>query len=277
MSEKEILYVTTEVAKEIAKNVYNDAGKPVAKPTGELVGLIPRAIKAALSPLEKWILQREYNVAETKKLLEEKLQNTPPELIESPAPHIAVPAMQYISYCMDNEELREMYANLLANSMNKVVKDGVHPGFVEIIKQLSPDEAKILKYMSTHKTIPTITLRYLHNDGSGIDVIKDFSNVGEMAECENPHDIAKYFDNMVRLGLIVNAGGLSSLTDKTRYAPLKSHKWVAPQATMKNATAIGFDKFDFEEGFVKLSSYGEGFCSICLETQKVIILKSQEG
>ena len=136
MSEKEILDVTTEVAKEIAKNVYNDAGKPVAKPTGELVGLIPRAIKAALSPLEKWILQREYNVAETKKLLEEKLQNTPPELIESPAPHIAVPAMQYISYCMDNEELREMYANLLANSMNKVVKDGVHPGFVEIIKQL---------------------------------------------------------------------------------------------------------------------------------------------
>ena len=194
-----------------------------------------------------------------------------------PENYVAVPALQQIAYCFDSDELRDMYANLLANSMNKVVKNGVHPGFVEIIKQLSPDEAKILKYMSTHKTIPTITLRYLHNDGSGIDVIKDFSNVGEIAECENPHDIAKYFDNMVRLGLIVNAGGLSSLTDKTRYAPLKSHKWVAPQATMKNATAIGFDKFDFEEGFVKLSSYGEGFCSICLETQKVFIINSQES
>ena len=63
-----------EIAKEIAKTVYEDAGKAITKPTGELIGLIPRAIKAALSPVEKWILMREYNIAETKKLLEKKLE-----------------------------------------------------------------------------------------------------------------------------------------------------------------------------------------------------------
>ena len=277
MDEKDMVDIAKEATKEIAKDVYSDAGKPVLKPTGELVGLVPRAIKAALCPIEKWIMQKEYNVAETRKLLEEKLQNTSPELIEPPEPHIAVPAVQYISYCMDNNELRDMYANLLANSMNKVVKNGVHPGFVEIIKQLSPDEAKILRYMSSHKIIPTITLRYLHNNGGGIDIIKDFSNVGEITECEKPQDVAKYFDNLIRLGLIINAGALSSLTDKTRYEPLKTHKWVAPQATIENAQAIGFNKTEFEEGFVKLSSYGESFCSICLETQKVVITKSQES
>ena len=277
MSEKEMLDLTTEVAKEIAKNVYDDAGKPVAKPTGELVGLIPRAIKAALSPLEKWILQREYNVSETKKLLEEKLQNTPPELIESPEPHIAVPAMQYISYCMDNEELREMYANLLANSMNKVVKNGVHPGFVEIIKQLSPDEAKILKYIRTHTTIPTVTLRYENDDGSGIDIIKNFSDIGEKSGCEIPQDIAKYFDNLVRLGLIISADGLSSLTDKVQYAPLKNHRWITPYATTEKANLKSFTKYNFNESFVEITAYGRSFCSICLETQKVVVLKVQEG
>ena len=277
MNEKEIVDVTTEVAKEIAKNVYNDAGKPVSKPTGELIGLVPRAIKAALSPLEKWILQREYNVAETKKLLEEKLQNTPPELIESPEPHIAVPAMQYISYCMDNEELREMYANLLANSMNKVVKNGVHPGFVEIIKQLSPDEAKILRYINSQKTIPTITLRYEDDNGSGINIIKNFSDIGEKSGCENPKHIAKYFDNLVRLGLIVSADGLSSLTDKKQYDPLKNHRWIKPHATQKEANSNGFKKYNFAESFVEITSYGTSFCSICLETQKVIMIKSQES
>lgn len=267
MSEKEKLETKIEITKEIAKDIYTDVGKPAAKSTGELVGLVPRAIKAALSPLEKWILEKEYNVAETKKLLEEKLQNTHPDLIEPPAAYIAVPAMQYISYCMDDEELRDMYANLLANSMNKVIKNGVHPGFVEIIKQLSPDEAKILRYMSSHKIIPTITLRYIHSIGGGIDIIKNFSNVGELAGCEKSEDIAKYFDNLVRLGLIVNEGGLSSLTDKTVYEPLKKHKWVAPQAIVENATALGFDEIDFEEGFVRISSYGENFCSICLQTQ----------
>lgn len=35
--------------------------------------LVIRAIHAALSPLEKWVLQKEYNIEETKKLLERKL------------------------------------------------------------------------------------------------------------------------------------------------------------------------------------------------------------
>ena len=277
MSDKEVVDVTTEVAKEIAKDVYNDAGKPIAKPTGELIGLVPRAIKAAFAPLEKWILQREYRVLETKKLLEEKLKDTPPELIESPEPHIAVPAMQYISYCMDNKELREMYANLLANSMNKIVKNGVHPGFVEIIKQLSPDEAKILKYIRAHTTIPTVTLRYENDDGSGIDIIKNFSDIGEKSGCEIPQDIAKYFDNLVRLGLIISADGLASLTDKAQYDPLKNHRWIKPHATTEKANSRSFTKYNFNESFVEITAYGKSFCSICLETQKVIILKSQEG
>lgn len=109
-----------DALKEIAKEAYQDGAKPVVKPMGELAALFPRTIKAALAPLERWVLQREYNIEEIKKLLEEKLKNVPPESIEPPETHIAVPALQYISYCMDNVELRDMYANLLASSMNKV-------------------------------------------------------------------------------------------------------------------------------------------------------------
>ena len=276
MTEKEMLDITVETTKEVAKEVYSDVGKPVAKPTGELLGLIPRAIKAALAPLEKWILQREYNVAETKKLLEEKLQAVPLDLIETPEPHIAIPAMQYISYCMDNEELRNMYANLLANSMNKVVKNGVHPGFVEIIKQLSPDEAKILKHMNiTQNNLPTISLRYEKKDGGGIYIMKNFSNIGELSGCENPYEVNKYFDNMVRLGLLENAGCLASLTNKTLYEPLKNHTQIVSRATEQNAKAMGYDKYTFEESFVCLTDFGKSFCSICLGTPKISILKAE--
>lgn len=271
------LEIAKEAVKEVANDIYVDAGRPIAKPSGELIGLIPRAIKAALSPLEKWVMQREYNIAETQKLLELKLQNVSPELIEPPEPYIAVPALQYISYCMDCDELRDMYANLLANSMNKVVKNGVHPGFVEIIKQICPDEAKILKYINFYKVIPSITLRYVRNSGGGIDIIKNFSDVGEKSGCENPRDVAKYFDNLVRLGLIVEAGGLSSLTDKTRYEPLKSHKWVMPLATNEKAQTRGFDKIDFEEGFFMISSYGKSFCQVCLDTQKAFVVEMKES
>ena len=102
---------------------------------------IPRAINAALSPLRQWIAQREYNVAETEKLLAKKLENIEPEKIVSPEPYVAVPALQAISYSMNSDELRELYANLLAKSMCIDTKNSVHPSFVEIIRQMSPLDA----------------------------------------------------------------------------------------------------------------------------------------
>lgn len=255
-----------DFAKEIVKDVYADGGKPIVKPTGELVGLVPRAIKAALAPLEKWVLQREYNIEETKKLLEEKLKNIPPEAIESPEAHIAVPAIQYISYCMDNAELRDMYANLLASSMNKVVKSGVHPGFVEIIKQLCPDEAKILRFLSAQNIVPTVTLKFLNKDNSGVSIVKNFSNIGELTNCEKPFEINVYFDNLIRLGLLRASPELSALVDKQKYEPLKTHPYFIPYLAHIKNHEVKYIKFDFSEGYMELTEYGKAFCEICVST-----------
>lgn len=256
--------VLSDVAKEIAKDVYTDAGKAVMKPTGELISLVPRAVKAALLPLEQWILQREFTIEKTRLLLEEKLKNVPPEQIQPPEPHVAVPALQYLGYCLDNEELRDMYANLLANSMNTVVKNGVHPGFVEIIKQLCPDEAKILRYLSTHKIIPTITLRFDDEKGYGTDIVKHFSNVGELAKCEEPFDFKVYFDNMIRLGLLESSPQLASMTDKSLYEPLKNHPKLHSEDIDIMRRAMGKNKATFIEGYMKLTHYGHKFCDICV-------------
>lgn len=259
-----------EVAKEVAKDVYEDVGHPIAKPTGELVGLVPRAIKAALAPVEKWVLQREYNVAETKKLLEEKLQSTPPDLIQPPEPYIAVPALQYISYCMDNKELRDMYANLLANSMNSVVKNGVHPGFVEIIKQLSPDEAKILKYLQRHKKIPIISLLLFFKSGGHHTFIKDFTNVPQLVGCEKPFDCENYIDNMVRLGLI-RRSECEVLFVKSQYEAVKECDYITEKVKVINRDGHinpDYDHWEFMDGFVALTSFGQNFCNICLSHTK---------
>lgn len=215
---------------------------------------------------------RDEALAELEMLVEEKLNSVPKNCIVPPKPRIAVPTLQYASIT-EEQDVRELYANLLANSMNKVVKNGVHPGFVEIIKQLSPDEAKILKYMKSNTTIPTITLRYVHNDGGGIDIIKNFSDVGEKVNCENPTDVAKYFDNLIRLGLFVSPGGLSSLTNKELYEPLKSHRWIEPHLAEERIKALGFDKFSFEESYITITSFGESFCSICLDVPKTFTIK----
>lgn len=257
--------ILVEVSKQIAKEAYSDAAKPIMKPTGQIAGLVPRAIKAALLPVEKWILGREYNLEETKKLLELKLQKTNPELIESPEPYIAVPALQYISYCMDSEELRDMYANLLANSMNKVVKDEVHPGFTEIIKQLSPDEAKILKILSIEKSIPIIKVRYENEKQEGYDILRKFSTIADEANCEKTADVEKYIDNLERLG-IINTTTDNYLTDETIYNKIEEHSSIAKLKDIpRNMINRGFDKFKVKKGICKLTMFGQAFCKICID------------
>ena len=60
----------SNVAAEVAKAVYEDAGHEIIQPTGKTLSLIPRAVRAALQPCEKWIMQREYNLEVFKKLLD---------------------------------------------------------------------------------------------------------------------------------------------------------------------------------------------------------------
>lgn len=80
---------------------------------------------------------------------------------------------------------------------------------------------------------------------------------------------------MVRLGLLENAGCLASLTNKTLYEPLKNHTQIVSRATEQNAKAMGYDKYTFEESFVCLTDFGKSFCSICLGTPKISILKAE--
>ena len=207
---------------------------------------------------------REELLQDLRKLLEQELKDVPDENIVPPTPRIAIPALQNASIT-EESEIRELYAKLLANSMNKVLKDGVHPGYIEIIKQLSPDEAKILKIMMGKATFPMITLRYEDGLGQGLDALVDFSLVGELAKCENPYNTRQYFDNLERLGLIERDRGYV-LKNEDRYKELENHPIVEEKKCGPFPTfdGITYNTVKLVKGKVQLSAFGHGFCSMCL-------------
>lgn len=252
-----------EIARQIAKEVYHDGLQPAVKATGDFVALLPRSINAALSPLHQWLLEREYNIDMTKKLLEEKLRNVSPDAIQSPEPYIAVPALQYISYCKDSAELRDMYANLLASAMNEVVKDGVHPSYLEIIKQLCPDEAKILRRLSIWPVAAMIDVMAMDENMKGVEITRKFSNIGEIAKCEHPLETGKYFDNLVRLGLIEIEKG-KKLEDEDVYNQLQNHPRIVELVHEHEKLETKYKIIAYRKGCVQLTDFGTGFAKVCL-------------
>ena len=186
---------------ETMPELYDDAIKPSAQEWGKTAALVPQTINAALVPLRQWIAQREYNLAETEKLIAEKMANVSAEKIITPEPYVAIPAIQAISYCMNNEELRNLYANLLSKSMNIDTKNSVHPAFVEIIKQLSPMDTNIFNSSYTCVIKPLIDLEIIFpkNDGGGSKIA--FNNLSWITKYSF-EKVSISIDNLSRLKLI---------------------------------------------------------------------------
>ncbi|MGN0264388.1 MAG: DUF4393 domain-containing protein [Oliverpabstia sp.] len=227
--------------------------------------LLVRAIHAALSPLEKWVMQKEYNLAATKKLLEAKLQETPVENIITPPSYVAVPALQAISYCMDDDQLRDMFAELLAHAMNTDTVDNVHPTYVEIIKQMSPYDAVVFKKLVKQIVIPCIGIKYVHKESRASYPICDiavFSNFTKHPLV--PTQIC--LENLERLHLI-EINRKSKLNAKNRYQELEtSFKELIAQFVEENKSILPPEEYEvaYDEFVIEIRGFGQFFARACL-------------
>ena len=244
----------------LPKMIYQDGIQPTVKTIGNFVA---QAVDAALSKPKLWVTKKQFNFERTRKLLVEKLQNVDPETIVPPENHIAVPALMQISYCFDSDELREMYANLLASSMQIDKKWEVHPAFVDIIKQLTPDEAKLLKAIpfSTYSFNPIINILDKFPDDKGYTTI--YASYTDIADgiCESPQKIGAYLDNLDRLKLI-ELDMNTFITDEAPYDKLKQTDFV--QNITKKPLRTNH-VYDFAKGCFKLTAFGSDFIKVCIK------------
>ncbi|MBH0311920.1 DUF4393 domain-containing protein [Alcaligenes faecalis] len=250
----------------VAPEFYDDVVQPTAKETGKIISIIPKAINAALVPLRQWISYKEYNLAKTEKLLAYKLENIPPEKIVPPEPYVAVPALQSISYSMDNEELRNLYANLIAKSMNIDTKDTVHPAFVEIIKQLSPLDAILFEKLIDEGETGIINTRLQKSvsDSTGSDWVKHIINPKFGMNKSNYIQYQISLENLQRLELI-NINYNTQLSSESVYDEIENGDIIT--YCKENSTSMDetLQFFVCYRGFLSITKLGKSFSNICIK------------
>lgn len=253
--------ITKDIGNAIDKvpEIYDDGLKKTVKESGEVAALIPRTIKAALAPLRIWIAQKEYNVAETEKLLEQKLKNINEEKIVSPESYVAVPAIQAISYSMNSVELRNLYANLLAKSMVISTKDKVHPSFVEIIKQMSPLDSIVFKEIMERQVNPMLHLIMQNSEGAFSTFMTNVTDINRASEIL----ISVSIDNLARMKLIqIPEDGF--YTNEKIYDSIFQTDYYKEQKKIHTKTVDGLE-FSYRKKMIEKTNLGKLFYEICVQ------------
>lgn len=127
---------------------------PAAEQAGKAIGNIIGLINTMTLPAKFANVWAERNFEK----YAEKLKDIPKENIKEVEPEIGIPLIDKLSYTSNND-LAEAYANLLAKASNKDDVDLVHPGFINKINSMAPDEIRILEYLKDKNDIEYIFFR----------------------------------------------------------------------------------------------------------------------
>lgn len=240
------------------KEMYND----VLHPSFNEVGIALQGVtKMALAPISALVWGYDqissYLEIAIPKYFEDR--NISKENIVTPDPSVAVPTIEAMRYTSHKPELREMFTNLLGASMNRDVIDE-HPAFVEIIKQLSPDECKMLKYLfEKNHQLPILKIRIKLQDGKGeIDYTDYFNDVCYLTNCDHPTKFPEYLKNLERLGL-VEIEKNRHFVDAELYNNLRKHQ------NFYNLSSINQEDIIEQKSLFFLSEFGNKFCKVCLK------------
>ncbi len=210
MSEISEVKETIDAVSKLTENIpiYQDLVQPTAQELGKNLHTVSKVVTVALSPVRGLVWGFEKIEAYLNNSLSQKLENTAKENIEAPPVKVAGPVFEALRFCSEEIELKEMFANLLANSMDQKTKHEAHPAFVEVLKNLNGEEAKILLYIAAEAnpsyTFPAIDQAALFKSSGGSTVIHPLTSIiASEAGCQFPEMVVTYINNLTRLGILV--------------------------------------------------------------------------
>lgn len=162
----------------------------------------------------------------------------------------------------DTADLRRRGTELLRRSNDVHVDEDTHPAYARILSELTPDEARILRFLYLDGPQPSIDVRTNRPLGIGSELVAAGLNmIGEHAGCRHVDQISQYLTNLARLGLIEFSK--EQVTNPQRYQVVEAQPKVTE--AMKHAGRMP----RAVHRSIHLNDFGRAFCQTCLPVSEV--------
>jgi len=257
-----------EIFKEVVKSpgllkeMYFDIVQPGAKQVGKALNTVVGLGNTVLLPLQLINEKSQAIFEKNTKKYQQKLNETPEEEICEVSPEIGVPIVEKFSY-ISNEELSNMYTELLASASKKDKVNTAHPSFVNIINNLSPDEAKVLKFLKSNDRIPfyVVKLKYIDENKGYHTLNRMFFRMKCLADLTFPDNIHSYIDNLEGLALIKTSSTIFMVGENV-YEPLEK---LANDSYKQYVTDDKLHKLELDKGKMEVTPFGKLFMEASIQ------------
>lgn len=241
--------------------IYGDLAKPGVKQAGRALETVVGLGNTVLWPIA-WANERSRIALE--KNLEKyriEMEKVPNEKVIGIAPEIGVPVAEKLSYVMD-ERLSNLYVKLLATASSQETLENAHPSFVNVINNLSPDEAHLLEYFVSTSAMPFVIAKAVRSEsGAHSRISGPIVPAEALAGLTFPLNVDAYLSNLAGLGLLEIRDD-QWLSDESVYTPLKDRHTAELTKIVAQPMYAG-RKLDFSKGAVTCTSFGHKFIAAC--------------
>ena len=193
---------------------------------------------------------------EYRKELAESIAQIPEEKRIEPSIQTTAQALENSKYCLEEKELRQMFTSLISNSMNADFQKDIHPSFAEILKQMSPLDAAVIKIFKNSSASGFPLCRYQKSQNKGHVTLLE--NVFLHYQTLDLAESSLAISSLVRLGLIETTYE-TPFTNDNWYTPFSEHPWYCMLKNKFPNNTITVDK-----GRAFLSPLGRSFVRVCI-------------
>jgi hypothetical protein len=149
---------------------------------------------------------------------------------------------------------------------------------VEILRQLSPDEAKLLSHIAhapNYELCFVDVLAAWEDQKARSTVLAHFSTLAEEAGCAFSDLISSYLDNLSRLEIVVLKADAWWATDEAeaQYEAVSKHPRVQEQVTRIEGFSKGTP--EIVKGCVQITTLGTQFIASCVDDRSAKVVKAE--
>lgn len=253
--------ILTEAGKQgVLKEIYGDLLQPGVRQVGGAIEAVLGLGNTVLWPLHLLNQRARINLQANFESYREKMARVPIEHVVTPPPELAVPIVEKFPY-LENEDLRELFTTLLTMASSSETNSKAHPSFANVISNLCPDEAQLLRSFIGTRAIPFCFVRYVNALGDRFTQVCDMHfrlrNGINLAFREN---LSAYISNLEGLGILKIDRNTFTL-DEDQYSLLTND---VKTAFANYEAPEGYPIQQINQGRIDVTDFGKMFISTCV-------------